>query len=103
MSASAVSVYFAAPADLAEDRAGLGAKSPILVEPLSSMSRGRWASGTQELSTSLVFPCRRLGCKLAFCSYITLHSHLHSMGNEGVFLGQVKLLTSVVGSLFRCE
>lgn len=71
MSASAESVYFAGPADLAEHHEGLGAKSSVLVEPSSSMSRGRWASGTPELSTSLVFPCRRLGCKLAFCSYIT--------------------------------
>lgn len=71
MSASAVSVCFAAPADLAEDHDGLGAKCPVLFEPITSMSRGRLPSGTQELSTSLVFPCRRLGCKLAFCSYIT--------------------------------
>lgn len=41
MSASAVSVFLAALADLAKHHEGLGAKSAVLVEPIISMCRGR--------------------------------------------------------------
>lgn len=35
-------MFLAVPADLAEDHEDHGAKSPVLVESISSMCRGKW-------------------------------------------------------------
>lgn len=85
-----MSVFLAAPTDLAEDHEGLGAKS-VLVESISSMCRGR--GDTKNFPLVLFFHAG--GQAAGWPSALTLHySPICILWEMRVFLGHEKVMTS---------